>query len=518
MGMNGLLAVLAILLTGYGLLSDEKRLDLKLRISWVDRTFIGLFIFVILFVVYSPVIVSMELFEPFTWNWGFDEETLIFSCLSSIILFFGWKMSLNKIPSENFLKWAAESEQLLRERKFVELGYLLNKYHAQLFSVVDNQVWHVRIHNYLMPPLVLEYKTDTRIPFYKLCIDAVKSLLAKPFPSVSKKQDVVELSISKMLKSKAFVTHLAETYPLVAAKATCIRFRDSDEFISLFLEALISHPGSPLYRELRDNQNCSHTGEFFLDESNPLLNFYLKDISVAQKVGIWKPIGNYVTEYIKKQSGQDNFYNQSNGRFSDGEERWASPIFIGGMFFEVMVSVAIFQRTKDHMWLMYCDDFVREILESLEHASNVDKHREFPSKFDYLLYELFSSCDHWIGTVEYLDFEGLSVQDISHYPEHWAAKTLGSMLRKIIKSDKLPDTQKGYFLEISVRRMQDLDHKNFSEYSKLIFDNCVRTHEHAAVDNDIVEKLVDVFQKVDNVLKSGKSTFEVELSKLAAAA
>ena len=267
-----------------------------------------------------------------------------------------------------------------------------------------------------------------------------------------------------------------------------------------------------MYRELRDNQSYSYAGEYYLDESNPLLNFFLKNIAIAKKVHIWKPIGDYVIEYIKKQRGPGNFYNQPNGRFSDGDESCSCPIFIGALFFNVMVSRAIFQRSKDHMWLRYCNHFVNEILESLDHAADVDKSSEFPSRFDYLLYELFSHCGAWAGAAEHLDYTDWSEADIENSPEYWAAKSFGEMLFRLMKSDKLSDLQKGYFLEIAVRRMQQLDQKGFKDRSRIIFENSVR--EHTAVDDAVVKVLSDIYRShhVDHMLKSEESTFEVELA------
>jgi hypothetical protein len=518
MGATGLLTILAILISGYGLLPDEKRLDIRLRISWLKLVFIAIPVIAILIVIYSPVILGAGFIEPLDWRWGFTEDTMVFSCLLFVILFFGWILIGSRLPAANYTRWAKDSEQYLRGKKFEQLGYLLNKYHVQLFGVIERNVWYVRLHNYLMPrSVLLILHLGEKRPFYEPYLNDIRKILAKPFPSSCKRQDVLELSMSRMLKCTPFVDYLAETYPMVAAKASCIRLLDGEVFITSFFKALMSHSGSPLYRELRDNQNCSHTGEYFLDESNPLLNFYLKDIAVAQRVAMWKPVGDYVLNYIKKQRGKDNFYNQPNSCFSDGEERWACPIFIGSQFFEVMVSIAIFQRANDHMWLMYTNNFLEEILESLDHAPDVEKDREFPSKFDYLMYQVFSSCSGWVGTVEHLDFTDVSAEDIRHFPEYWAAKTLGCMLRKIIMSDKLPDSQKGYFLEIAVRRVRSLDQKGLSLYSKLVVDNCVRTDEHTAADDEVLEKLRHLYGRVDHVLRHGESTFETEMTKYLAA-
>lgn len=514
MAATGLLTILAILISGYGLLPDEKRLDIRLRISWVDMVMVSVPIVAILVVIYSPVILSFGYIRPVDWQWGFTEDTMVFSCLTAIILFFGYKLLGSSLPAANYTRWAQDSEQYLRSKKFEQLGYLLNKYHKQLFNVIDSQVWYMRVRNYLRPKRVIRLPlSDEDSPKYLFCLNAARELLAKPFPDRCEKQDVIELSVSRILKSRAFVIFLAETYPLVAARASRIYFRDNDEFVKSFFEALISHPGGPLYRELRDNQSCSYTGEYFLDESNPLLNFYLKDIAIAEKVNISKPVGDYVVEYIKKQRGKDNFYNRPDDNFSYEDEKWASPIFVGVVFFEVMVSLAIFQRTNDHMWLMYVDFFLEEILESLDLADGVEKGGEFPSKFNYLMYRIFSACNGWVGAAEHLDYEGVPAANIQHFPEYWAAKTLGSMLRKIITSEKLLDAKKVYFLEIAVKRMKSLDQKGLGSYSKTIFDHIIREYEHATVDDTVVENLQGLYGQVDHVLRFGDSTFEIEMSR-----
>lgn len=514
MGANGLLTVLALLVAGYSLLSDIKRLDFKLRVSKFNYLMATGLVGSILIVIYSPVILSFNVIDPIGWYWGFDEETMSFSCLTALVLLFSWKAAGKKLPSSNFDQWANSSERLLREKRFTELGFLLNKYHEQLFSVIDNQIWYVKVHDSLFPePVLISLGADPKTSFYQPAIDFFRLQFVKFFPSNCKKQDVIEQSLSRIFKSKSFVNFLAETYPLIAVDASLLRFRGDDEYVKSLFEALISKPSSPLYRELRDNQNCSYTGEYDLDESNPLLNFYLKDIAIASDLRIYNPIADFVMEYIKAHKGKDDFYNQPNDRFSEGESRWESPIFIGTCFFEVMISQAIFQRYKDHMWLMYCDSFIGEILNSLDRSSDVDMDREFPSRYDYLIYNLFSACDKWVGTVEYVIDENKPFKDFQHYPEYWAAKTLGSMLRKIINSDKMNTHQKDYFLDIVLRRMKDLDHKDLQVFSTLVFDNCIRPAEYSAVDNDVIAVLHQLYRDTDHVLKSHTSTFKIELSK-----
>ncbi|MDH8618503.1 hypothetical protein QIH36_27970, partial [Klebsiella pneumoniae] len=68
------------------------------------------------------------------------------------------------------------------------------------------------------------------------------------------------------------------------------------------------------------------------------------------------------------------------------DERWDCTIFVGLVFFDVMVSTAIFKRSKYHMWLTYYRDFLEEILENHEISGGIDINSEFPVRFDYLIY------------------------------------------------------------------------------------------------------------------------------------
>ncbi len=374
MDANGFLAVLAILVATYSLFPNEKRLDIRLRIYWLDFLFVGICVLAIMAIIFSPVLENLSLFIPMPWLFGFDEETTTFSCLLIIIVFFWIKITGKKLPDSKLSAWSKISERLLREKKFYELGYLFHKYHIQLLGIIRHEPWYLKIRNFISPAIRLRIKlhsVENKLPFFESIIISTRVFLASLLPGASKKKGNVELSVSRILKSKQFVSFLAEAHPVVAARSSCSRFNDNDEFISTFFTSLISHPNSPLYREIRDNQNCSYTGEYYIDDSNAILNFYFKDASVASQINLERPIGEYVIEFIQAQKGQDNFYNQACGHFSDGEERWSCPIFIGSLFFEIMISVTIFQRIKDHMWLMYCGNFIEEIIASYNPSSEV---------------------------------------------------------------------------------------------------------------------------------------------------
>jgi hypothetical protein len=515
---GALLTVLSILLAAYSMQPEEKRLDLKIRISLVDIFFILALIVAILTVVYSPVILNATAMEPIPWRWGFNAELAAFSYLLVIIIFSAWKMRSCRIPSMNYRLWAKESDLLLRGHKFSQLGYLLNKYHKQLFAVNNQDTWLLKLRMKIAPPvkywrLILvasEERTekDSGIQgrLVKLC-HTVRTWIVKPIPTNSVKQDVIKSASAKLFKSRLFVTYLADTYPIIGAKATQLRFRDDDEYRKYYFEALISNPHSALHREIRDSQNIPVNGKYDIDPSNQILSYFFSDVNVAKEISAWQPVGEWTKAYI--QRGERNeYYNQPSGYFSGSDERWECPIYLSSHYFNEMITSAICQRVNDHMWLMYIDRFIEDILNQIDRAADVDLDREFPAKYDYLLYHLFSICDDWLDLIEYLNFDNISPEETRGFPEHWAAKSFGSMLRKILLSEKLSQTQKSHFLEIAIKRIKKLDQNDHKYYSDLILGDCIREYPTSTIDPEIINELSKAFMGVDYMLNYGDYTFK----------
>ncbi|MCC3798792.1 hypothetical protein IB291_25055, partial [Vibrio parahaemolyticus] len=302
------LTVLAILVAGYTLLAEERRVDLKLRFSWIDKFVIVFLVITLLYAIYLPVLNATGLALPFTWLWGFDEKLTAFTAIVAILLYLALKLGGKRLPKSKISDWQKASSHLLRNQRFEQLAFLLDKYHHQFIAAFQDN-WFDRIRAKLLAPYRPSIRELIGLEFGEKSDDSSMSSrvkptlinLMKPFafavsyclPDNSRYKEAVSTSISDILKSNFFVKHLAQTQPLLCAKFTTLRFSADDEFTTLFLKELIANTSSPLYRELRDNQNCSYTGEYYIDDSNPLLSFYFKDIETASQVGIWKPIGDY---------------------------------------------------------------------------------------------------------------------------------------------------------------------------------------------------------------------------------
>lgn len=523
------LTVLAILVAGYTLLAEEKRIDLKLRFSWVDKSVIGFLVITLLYSIYLPVLDAIGLALPLKWLWGFDEKLTAFTAIVAILLYLALKLGGKRLPKTKIFDWQKESSHLLRNQRFEQLAFLMDKYHHQFITTFQDH-WFDRIRTKLLAPyrpsirelIDLELGEEPDDSSMSSRFKTILVNLMKPFafamsyclPDHSKYKEDVSSSISDLFKSNLFVGHLAQTQPLLCAKFTTVGFRADDEFNTLFLRELIANKSSQLYRELRDNQNCSYTGEYYIDDSNPLLSFYFKDIEIASQIGIWKPIGDYTLEFIKKQKGDDSYYNQPFSYTYYEEEKWACPIFVSIRFFNVMISRAIHTGFQDHMWLMYIEEYVKQILENYMPSSDIDKDSEFPTRFDYLIYQSLDVLRDWVGAATYNTDDNTKVQlDVNTVPIRWAASTLGSTFYTLVKSNKLTDSQYVYYLEMIVKLIKELDASSNKRLSKLIVNNAIKQYEHSSPDSNVINALVRHYSRVDHVLRSRESTFEKLVSE-----
>lgn len=523
------LTVLAILVAGYSLLAEEKRIDLKLRFSWADKSVIGFLVCTLLYVIYLPVLNTTGLALPLEWVWGFDEKLTAFTAIVAIIIYLTLKLGGKRLPKSKTSDWQKVSSHLLRNQKFEQLTFLLDKYHHQFFTTFQDR-WFNRARTKLLTPycspiqdridLILDEKPDNSSMSSRLKITIVN--LMKPFsfaiayclPDQSKYKEGVSTSISDIFKSQLFVRHLARTQPLLCAKFTTVRFSAVDEFTTLFLKELITNTSSPLYRELQDNQNCSYTGEYYIDNSNPLLSFYFKDIEIASQVSIWKPIGDYTEEFIKKQKGENNYYNKPFSYTYYEEDKWACPIFVSIHFFNVMISRAIHMGYQDHMWLMYIKIYVEEIIKNYMLSPDVDTDKEFPTRFDYLIYQSLDALRNWVGAVTYNSNDNNKIQlDAKSVPIQWAATTLGNTLYSLVKSNKFTDRQYVYYIEMIIKLIRDLDASGNEKLSKVIVNNSIKQYDVSSPDGDVIDALIRHYSKVDHVLKNKETSFKKELSR-----
>ncbi|MDC5596408.1 hypothetical protein QZK29_11965 [Acinetobacter baumannii] len=514
MDASGLFTVLGIFIAIITLISEERRQDFFLRASIKFWLFFIILNLIALSLIYSGVIISVLKIEPFEYIWGFDEKTTVLTCVILMGFLFNYKLFGKKLPSEQYKKWVNDSYSLLRIKKYHVLTYLLDKYLEQFLNIINKKtnyeklISSIRKHSKLSTQEMLQFpivqvSKGRRLKF--LILGKILSILPEEIGNKS----IIFKSIEKLLKSSSFLDYLIETHPAIPVKLTSSpSFLCIDEFTDNFFKGLIANKHSQLYRELKDNQHFMYATGYRIEPENFILDYYFSDPENAIRANIWKPIGDYICDFIKQQRGKDNFYNSYCDSYIYTDEPWKCPIFVGIQFFDVMVKSAIYKKIDDHMWLMYYEYFLDEILKNLDRTENFKDSQEFPLKFDYLIYNIVSNCSSWVNTANYLYNDEVN----SIIAIEYASECLGQMIRKLLLSDKFTENKKVYYLEIILKLMKELDSNGHVKLSQKIYSSMIGVTMFSSGDSDL-SWLKNIYRDVDHVLRLSGSTFNTEIKK-----
>jgi hypothetical protein len=219
-------------------------------------------------------------------------------------------------------------------------------------------------------------------------------------PDYTESENLAQSIISDILLSDVFISQMVRQRPYLglALVAAWKRRRDRTDFIQAYLWKLMEEPSSVLYSELRANGGMRLENRYDLPDTSRLLSFFLTDARVAEENGAYKPIGDYVLMLLDelRQDPATDPYNRAVGYFQEVEQ-WRSPLYGAIRFFDIMVEEALHQKIEWHMWLYYMPSVVKKMARNYRIIDPLsDTRNEWPNRYAYLMYEIFSSLRHWI--------------------------------------------------------------------------------------------------------------------------
>ncbi|MBN2407286.1 MAG: hypothetical protein JXJ19_06290 [Elusimicrobia bacterium] len=197
-----------------------------------------------------------------------------------------------------------------------------------------------------------------------------------------------------LLTNQYFTKELGEKNPVLGVKLinSNIHIYTKQNYVELFLKELMKNKNSILYSQVLNNQ-VNIPFRYQLVPENYLLCAIFKDIHLAKKLSVYKPIGDGVIDYLKGQKILEDDVNNMN--YDDFEDHVVkSPIYIGMLFFDIMIRESIENNIKWHMWLYYFPYFIRYISDNISYE-NI-KSGEFINLYERYIYELFHTMKQWV--------------------------------------------------------------------------------------------------------------------------
>lgn len=460
---SGLLAILGVIAAVWAIIPTNNRLRFRLSVTRFDWTVVITVFLVVHYLVFERALRAVGLYYSFgPWKWGLDKGSAIYLLLLALGLYLLVRARAPKLAQKNVSQFGKLVENLLLTKRFDELVSLVEPQLSKLLEISQHRPLLARFAARLAPApdfdidaILRGEKPKRGMVLKHYARSALRWIESTPSTRdrVSKQANEVLQTISN---SPALVSHLAVAHPHF-----CLRLLERPEvvredFLELFVDALLADHSSRIYVELKNNQNLNGRHRLDLPEANRILRFFFKDVSVAANLGLYRAIGEAVCRTLDEDAKMAEMYNRSLGYY-DEAGKYHCPIYAGVKLFEIMVHEGIHQGKQDHLWLFYFTHFTTKILQQMRDLSPDDENHEWPSPFYYQLYEIVSITSNWTE-----DCLNVKVSDIPEairkapgfdllYISRQATNALGSIIQDIVQSPKLADRFKGYALEIALR-------------------------------------------------------------------
>ncbi|WP_254636976.1 hypothetical protein [Achromobacter sp. GbtcB20] len=459
---TNLLTILGVIAAVWALISPTSRLRLRFCMTWRDWFVGGVVFLLIHYLVFAPALDKVGMYYSLgPWKWGLDSSSAVYLLLLSFACYFFWRTRFPTLARSRVRVFRELIDHLHLTKRYDELVLLVEPQLPKLMSVSKQQPLLLRLierldRREIDKAALSRGKPPKGLPAWRKALIALLQRLKLLSTTRDDPATQAHEILLNLVTSPELTIQLAVAHPHF-----CLKLLKADEamrsdFIDHYIDALLDASGSRLYVELKNNQDQSVGNRLRLPEANRLLRFFFADAEAAVKNGLYRAIGEAVCRRLDEDSKLVETLNRPLGSYYE-ISRFRCPINSGITLFEIMVHEGIHQGLHDHMWLHYFSHFAERILDNMSVPSVEDNYQEWPTPFHYLLYRLVKVATDWaeqcarINDSEIPDAVRTANKFDRHYISKEATKMLGSMLEKIVPSEKLSAQFKTYLLEVVVR-------------------------------------------------------------------
>jgi hypothetical protein len=489
MTLDGFLTVLALLAAIYAVLPAVQRL--RLSLAWKAQALLG--------TIAITVILALELYEVRPTcpamlgglcSWLILPEGEIGAPRKvAFLVAFAWlilavlihnrsRPSLGSIPG--FTQLAFE---LIDEEQFGDALKLLESRMDLLARASWRRCWQQRLHDWLEefgPTDPNSFAALARRPGErKFSGETWPSwaarpvrLLARVVPDYRRAETAASDMLQMLFNSSKLLAYIAERRPYFGLPLIRHQVYGAADFCERYLARLMAAPGSALYHEVATNLTSDGPVAFHLPARNRLLHFLFADARHADRLSAWKGVGGYIDRLLdgKERADYWDWLNGDQAWFE--EEQFRDPVFIGILFFDIMVRSAAHQNLLGHMWLYYLRTFARGLEARYDSSGEgIDRDAEFPVRAARLLYEITQIVTGWVELFENLPEDSIH----RRFPErrdspgsipHAAALALGDILATAANSDRIDRGVRQTLHDVILRTIRNI-HDDGGELARM---------------------------------------------------
>jgi hypothetical protein len=478
--MELVLTVLGLLVAVYAVVPRERRLDLRLRISTLERAIILVGFLAIVYLEFDTFFLVHGLnLIPRPWPEGITSKNAAYLITIAIATMVGFRIRYARLTKRQIYRFQELVEELYWSERYGELIALLQRHLKAFFRIYGSESALARLRRRIdllsrgmpldlqaFPPNVNGIETSdvilrSRTPISERVLRGFVQwapAIVNALPTYDREQQTARDIARAVFLSPTFIRALTRTRPYFALAIigqSPPSFPERFEFVDIYLKECLREPNTVLYSELKNNQNI-YT-RYYIPESNRLLHFFLTDVQVAKDNQVYKPLGDFAMSYLDELAHNHSTdpYNRATGDFRE-VGAWHSPLFATIRFFDIMVREALFLGMEWHMWLYYMPHIVERMVRNYKLIDPLaEPEAEWPIRYSFLLYEIFSSMSDWVTDAEEVPADQPNIVLRSTNTNHENGNipkssilALSQCCRSLLESQDVGDTFKRYLMDI----------------------------------------------------------------------
>jgi len=505
MNLDSLITILGLLVAVYAIIPRVRRLEILLKFGLFGWVVTICSLFSVMYLQFYQSFSSIGFTPGFHLSrWAITPENASFLIILVMAIILWGYISIRGLSRSNIVKFREFVFELVREKRYSELFSFLEKHLEQLSRIYIGRSLSHKLKGYFeekyRDSLMYSIECDEN-GAYKINNVKATSWLEKNrlrfYNEMSSRiheyqaPETANEIVSGILLDHNIVRVIAAERPFLALRILDKPFYQKDDFFDCYMRALVKDTRSVLYHEVRNNQNLQNHCEYDIPKSNRLLHYLFNNCSVAEELGAYKPVGDYVIKILDElnDSPHSDQYNKPMGEFAE-KGQWESELLLGINFFDIMVTSALHQNIKWHMWLYYYSYFVEKIIKNMTSMDSfTDQPIEWPSRYHFAIYRMISNLCKWIDAVKYLPSDQENIQLDSERPDNENGNipkscmiALGEITKNLLVSGKLDERFQQYIMDIIYRTYFELIKSQETSHYAQAFINSIQSGGHYMLD------------------------------------
>ncbi len=530
MSLDGFLTFITLVIAIYAFIPPVGRLRFQLSSNLQISIALGFFLLVLYFEFFEQFkLTCPEILGEACWWIEISKDSIfsasqiafflvVFWSLISYWIYARFKPSAGSLP-----KILQILEELLNQKQVTSFLDFVSPHIGRITDVANRSLLSQKVHDRLAK---LHSKTNNEFESWLSAAHNIKPKKSNFFQNIliHSKNMVSYLSfvvphnvraeyaardiIRMTYRSNEIVEYIAKYKPHIGIELMRNEVYERNDFSSNFLVSLINDNKSAIYEELKNNQTTNNTG-FLVPSSNKILHFLFSDVKIAEKLGVWKPLGDNLLKLLRQEENLQfaNYLNRSADYYDD--ERWDNPVYPTLFFFEIMVTKAAEQGIPWHMWLFYYPLFLDELLKCQDCSIPASEFEpEFPNRSCRLIYEIFDILGSWVQLVSKLPEESIHRKIPASFGGNngnipvSAAICLGRCMRAVLLSDRMSRAFATYMLEVvmrDIKSLQKIDDEGRIRF--FLIQSIIKGGSEYEIESSYLDNLRNYIEDIDHVLK-----------------